>query len=334
MWSTRTTCLVLLLSACLAFGLELQSRSTFTVPVFMWSDKQIFSTAQIADTITTGDVEFALASLLRQNTHKSSKLSSSFNQNAAAPEVVILFVEPELRTDQVPYIASAFASTPGGSFSHIKKAIETSASSLVMPYTVVSEVTLLDEALLDSLEALNNNANLFLSASGNLFARLRQQNGVKAVAVNSLISEMKSSNAFTNGVTDLVVVSFDNSDYADHDTVIGDLLESIQTSTKGNYVAIYTANMPTNSQFTWSFEEHATREFHQNIAFAVFDNNNGTKNDSNVTHHKINYFPGPFIEVLLICAVLVTMLFTGACAIFSLQTPDKWEAPKVKRDFQ
>lgn len=58
---------------------------------------------------------------------------------------------------------------------------------------------------------------------------------------------------------------------------------------------------------------------------------NGT-NPNGTTTVTINYFPGALIEVYIIVAILIAMVFTGGCAIFSLQTPDRWEAPKVKRE--
>jgi len=315
-------------------GWELQGLSSYTVPVFMWSDKEIFLNAQVYDTITTGDVEFALASLLHKDTSKTSKLSSSINQNVAAPEVVILFVEPELRTDQVPYLSSAFASSPaGGSFSHIKKALENAGSSLVMPYAAVDDVSLLDEVLLDTFESINN-ANIFMAnvAGSTLFSRLRRLNGVKLVNLDSLMTEMKSAHAFDNGVTDLVVVSFGDNDFSEHDEIVGSVLANIRAASKGNYAAIYTANVPVASKLTWSFERHARSEFQDTIQYIMADDINGSNSSNITTHHLVNYFPGPFIEVLLVCSILITMLFTGGCAIFSLQTPDKWEAPKVKRE--
>ena len=54
--------------------------------------------------------------------------------------------------------------------------------------------------------------------------------------------------------------------------------------------------------------------------------------ENRVREQTLTCCAGPFIEALLVCAILITMLFTGACAIFSLQTPDKWEAPRIKRE--
>jgi len=338
MWVTRTTHLLFLI-ACfygVTVGWELRGLSSFTVPVFMWSDKQIFSKTQVLDTITTGDVEYALASLLHKNTNKDSKLSTSFNENVAATELVILFVEPELRTDQVPYIASAYASTTGGSFSHLQKAMSTAASTLAIPYTTVDAVSLFDPVLPDLVDLVDGRVFLSSVDGSTLFSRLRQQDGIQSVAIDSLMSTLGSANVFDNGKTDLVIVSFAHaSDQFDqHDNLIGQLIASI--GAKGNYVAMYAANMPVKNEFVWTFEEHSRAEFQRNVDLYMVEADNGTNNSNNSnnsfpTSHRINYFPGPFIEALLVCAILITMLFTGACAIFSLQTPDKWEVPKPNK---
>lgn len=339
MW-TRVTCLVLLLSACVTLGWEFHSRSSLTAPLFMWSDKQILTTTQVADTVSSDYLSDALASLFGVDSE-----INYLNKNAA-PEVVIMFIEPEMRTDEVSQLASAFASTPGGSLSNIKKAIESSASSVVMPYTTVDESSWFN-AFHDIMNQCNTNkASFFMTESrANLYFRLRGYNSVKTVAVDGLLAELRSSNSFSNGVTDFVVVTFDSTAFAEHDVLIGKLVSSISAATKGNYVAVYTANMPSVSDLKWSFSELSVLEFQNTVSvISLTDDNNGTNGSNSSTpapfnpnkngtrHHKINYFPGPFIEVLLICAVLLTMLFTGACAIFSLQTPDKWEIPKVKRD--
>jgi hypothetical protein len=345
MWSTRATLLLFLLACICSItrGWELSGLTSFTVPVLMWSDKQIFSKSQVTDTVSTTDVEYVLESLLLKNTNKDSKLSTSFTDNAAATELVILFVEPELRTDQVPYIASAYSSSPvGGSFSHLKKAMETAQSSLSIPYTTVSSVSLFDPSLEQLIEAVDGSIFMSSVSGSDLFSSLKQHDDVKSVAFDSLMSTLKSSNVFSNEKTDLVIVAFDKAnkdDIDEHDAMIGSLMERI--SAKGNYVAIYAANKPVANKFIWTFEEHSKAEFQQNVNLYMFeadpanctDPNCTNPNPNKTTHHRIpNLFPGPFIEALFVSIILVTMLFTGACAIFGLQTPDKWDIPKSKRD--
>lgn len=325
-------CLFLL--ACIygvTLGWELRGLSSFTVPIFMWSDKQIFSKTHVLDTITTGDVEYALSSLFHKNTNKESKLATSFNEDVAATELVILFVEPELRTDQVPYIASAYASTPGGSLSHLKKAMETATSSLSIPYAAV-DVSLFDSVIEDIVDQVDG--QVFISAfdGSNLFSRLRYLDSVTSVTIASLTDTLNAASVFDNHKTDLVVVCFEPSNLlASHDRSIGQLMASF--GNKGNYVAMYAANMPVKNELSWTFETHSRAEFQRNVELYMFDvdnSSNGT-HQTNSTSTTINYFPGPFLEALLVCAILIAMLFTGACAIFGLQTPDKWEAPKAKR---
>lgn len=336
---SRVASISIIIAACLCglvVGWELNGLSSYTVPVLMWSDKQLFTKSQVTDTVSTEDIDFALTSLFNKNTNKASKISSVFNEDATTPEVVILFVESKLRTDQVPFIASAYGSTPGGSLSHLKSSMEAAKSTLAMPYAAVSGVTLLDQTLLDLIDQTAS-GNVFMSSVGGsqLFSRIKQLSSVKSVELSNIMSTLQANNAFTNGVADLVIVCFDTtSDFSQHDSIIADLLKSI--SAKGNYVAAYTANMPSASNMIWTFEEHNKEEFARIVDLYMDEpltDGNGTGNTTNPnsTHHKrINYFPGPFLEALLVVAILLTMLFTGACAIFSLQTPDKWEAPKIK----
>jgi hypothetical protein len=230
----------------------------------MWSNKQFFSKSQELDTISTRDVEFALSSLLKIDTNEDSKLADSFSGNTETPEVVVLFVEPQLATDQVPHIASAFAGAPGGSFQHLKKSLDTADFSLVVPYAKVDELTLFDDALANVFDSIKL-GTIFISRmpDSNLFTRLERQNGVVAVGIDSLLTSLKSAHAFTNGVTDLVVVCFDygrTHNFASHDAILGSISDGIRIATKGNYVALYSANIPAPSNMKWTFEQHSFSE--------------------------------------------------------------------------
>lgn len=272
---------------------------------------------------------------------KESKLANYLN-SAEAPEVVVLFVEPELATDRVPIVASAYSSATGGSFSNLKDTLEAAGSSLVIPYATPAEVSLLDEPLLDIHDSIKGSIFISRVAGSELFSRLAHQSGVKTVEIDSLIAELKSANVFANGMTDLVVVCFDKATgkqavFAAHDELIGSISGSIRAATKGNYVAMYSANTPVTSNLIWTFEQISIEEDEYYYGLRMFDAANGTNGTTNsttnsTTSHKINYFPGPLIEVYLLVSILIAMAFTGGCAIFSLQTPDRWEAPKVKRE--
>jgi len=319
-----------------------QSSSTHTtIPVFMWSPKQIFSSkSQVVDTLSNNDVESALAALFKTGATEGSKVASSFNDKREVPEVVVLFVEPELTTDMVPNLASAYATTPSGAFSNLKGAMEAAGSSLVMPYTKVDEVTLFDNVLANIFESTKGSIFISRLQGSQLFNQLNSEVGVKIVEIDSLLVELKSANVFSNGMTDLVVVCFDKptpkakvATFTSHDELIGSISASISTATKGNYVAMYSANTVAASNLVWTFEQPTDIGFYGLDSFYMLEEN-GTNNtnNTNTTTVIINYFPGALIEVYLIVAILIAMVFTGGCAIFSLQTPDRWEAPKVKRE--
>jgi len=280
-----------------------------------------------------------LATLLKAGPSQDSKLATSFNSNKETPEVIVIFVEPELATDQFSQYASAYASTPGGSFSHLKETLDAATSSLVIPYATVAQISLFDRALSNAYESMKE-GSVFIAraADSDLFILLGRQSGVKTVEIDSLMTELRSANAFANGVTDLVVVCFDKpasskaATFSSHDEIIGTISQGVQSGTKGNYVAMYSANMPSASRFIWNFDSHTeTERFAKRYIFADTNVTNITNStNSTNTTYTVNYFPGALIEVYLITAILLAMVFTGGCAIFSLQTPDRWDAPKVK----
>jgi len=79
-------------------------------------------------------------------------LAKYFN-NDAKPEILIIFVEPELRSEQIPILAHSYKTQPnGGAFSNLKRLVETSRSSLVVPY-VSSEGFSIASSIADNLIA-------------------------------------------------------------------------------------------------------------------------------------------------------------------------------------
>jgi len=310
-----------------SFEWDFRGPHAFTVPVLLWSGKPIFtpSQAQIVDTLSTQDVEYTLSSLLLKSPmNKQSSVAPTFSGSKQPTEVVVLFIEPELSTDQISRAGYE------GYLSNLRNEMGNAASSLTMPYATVDRVSLFDDALTNIVGSISGSILVARMPNSKLFKQLGQQNNVKIVNIDSLLDELRSSSVFSNKVTDLVVVCFDKDPtFSSHDEIIGAVSSSIKTATNGNYVAVYSANMPADSRIFWTFEQHSEAEFSQHIQISLLGN--GTNNSTNTTT-TINYFPGALIEAYLLSAILLAMLFTGGCAIFSLQTPDKWDAPKVKRE--
>jgi len=321
--------LCLLLAVCIlgVTSLEWQQTPSSTTPMLMWTDTKIFQASQIVDTLTSNNVEDVLASLLNTKSQ-----NSIFND--VVPEVVVLFVEPELTTFEFTTRSAR------GSFSNLKSAVEGASSTLTIPY-ITADSTLLDGALPKVFD--NTQGSVFITrlSGSTLFTQYNNRYDVKVVEIDSLLSELKAANAFSNGITDVVVVGFDKPAYPSessaifHDEYVGSIFESIRTASKGSYVAIYTANTPSFTNIVWAFDQYE-QDHSFGLRAVIIDDpqylSDLAINNTNSTTHKVNYFPGPLLEVYIISAMLIAMLFTGGCAIFSLQTPDRWEAPKVKKE--
>jgi hypothetical protein len=294
----------------------------------MWTDTKIFKSSQIVETLTSNDVEYVLASLLNTKS-QSHKLGSLFND--VVPEVVVLFVEPELTTFEFTTRSAR------GSFSNLKSAVEGASSTMTIPY-ITADSTLLDDALPKVFD--NTQGSVFITRlpGSSLFTQYNNRYDVKVVEIDSLMSELKAANAFGNGITDVVVVGFDKPAYPSessaifHDEYVGSIFEGIRTASKGSYVAIYTANTPSFTNIVWAFDQYEQDHSFGLRTVLIEDLADLVNNTNSTGTHKVNYFPGPLLEVYIISAMLIAMLFTGGCAIFSLQTPDRWEAPKVKKD--
>jgi len=308
---------------------DLRGLNSYTIPVLIWSDNLLFTPAQsqIVDTWNTKDVDGTLSTLLF-----SSEMNKQSQQNTqpTQTEVVVLFLEPELSTDQVS------RASYGGYFTHLQSALGEASSSLSVPYTTVTDVSLFDEAIARAVGNLHGGSVVLARMpNSKLLTHISNSEDVKTVSVDSLVAELQSSGVYTNKVVDLVIVCFDKDPtFASHDEIIQNVNDAVRTATGGNYVAVFSGNMPTASRVFWAFDQHATEESHfQQVMLGFLENGSNGSNTSNSTSSgKINFFPGPLIEVYLITAILIAMLFTGGCAIFSLQTPDRWDAPKVKRE--
>jgi len=324
-----------LLVGVMALEWDMRGLNAYTIPVMIWSDSLLFTPAhsQIVDTWTTKDVELTLSTLLY--TPPFNKQPSPFDDmhsfKTSQSELVVLFMEPELSTDQITRAGY------GGYFSNLKAAVEQAGSSLSVPYTTVAQVSLFDEALVYTVDSLTA-ASVILARMPNArdFSRLARNSNVKTVSVDDLVGTLQSSGVYSNRVTDLVIVCFDKDPtFASHDEIVKTVNDAVRAATKGNYVAVFSGNLPAASRVSWTFDQHAAEDLHyqqfvEDFGLLANGSGNGTGNTTNST--SINFFPGPLIEVYLITAVLLAMVFTGACAIFSLQTPDRWDAPKVKRD--
>jgi len=313
----------------------LEKRET-VFPLIAWSDEELFTSknAQITATLTQADIEDCLFTLLQLRHNVENPKLKDLLESPSAPEVMVIFVEPELGTDTFSKAGDAYSSLDGGDFPNLKAILSNSAASLTAPYVTGSSYSsLLDAPLIHVSEELQQGSVLVVrEGDSTTLGLFRQLSGVRSIQVKDLLEYLKTHHEiFTNGVADVIVVAFANShELAAHDSIIGQVSAYISQATSGKYVGIYTADSPaTKNDFVWVFPGHEVDAFlFDDYPFLVSSNGSNYTNTTNTTT-TTNYFPGPILEAFMISIPLLTMLFVGTCGIFHLQVPERYEAPKV-----
>lgn len=297
----------------------LSEAATPTIPLFVWSNNKIFSRQgdQFLNTITENDIENALNSLL------GSKTESFISEVQTNPEAVVLFVEPQLQTDQISHFGAAYANSPnGGAFSGLKGLLENSGSSIVAPYATTGNALSLLDSLLSRL-ADKHSILLVREQGSTMFEEIKHLN-VRSITMDT----------FSGGdnKADLIVVCFNKAADADHlaahDMTIKAISDKISATTSGNYVGMYTGNTAPFSHTLWTFPNPNAALFEQPQAYSPY----GVEDPSIIGNYtQRTYFTGPIIETFMVVAALLTMVFVGVCNICALQVPETYETPKQQK---
>jgi len=295
--------LFLLLSVQLVEGLS------STTPMFMWSNLNIFNSQNIQEInfISTQQVANGIQK-------KESVLSTYISSNFEQPELIIVFLENLLLSEDLPQLAHSYETKPnGGALSNLKRLVETSKSSLVIPYVVSSASHSLFVGR-DIIESLSKSIN------GQVITKEAQE------FVDALKNK-DNQDILNNGKTDLVVLHFnhpsDDSDYqekANHDSKVAVVINAV-TELSSTYLAIFTGNndnTETEIQHSRKASHLGTRELR---GFEVVYGQDGD------VLYSTNW-PDGVIEGLLVMVPFLAILFIGLCCTLQLQSELKFDAEK------
>jgi len=290
---------------------------TETSPVFMWSNTQTFTGRNIQE------INVIPARALSKFINTESPISQYLTKSAT-PEVIIVFVEPFLSSEQIPILAHAYDAQPnGGVFSNIKTLVETARSSLVIPYTSSPSV---GSEFIRSLTASLIGGSVYTVEDGN--TNIDSPNHMTA---SELVKKIESSSwtPLYNGVTDLIVVHFTapvSSNY--DDAAVQKQYESDDQSVATivsalgdvNYLAIFTSESGAprlDSQTRRSVEANGAH-------MKAFNKRFGQSYDTLYTTN----WPDGAIEALIIMIPFIFILFIGICCTFCVQSDLKYDAEK------
>jgi len=113
--------------ALIFFSLHLAYSTNVTAPVFMCSNTYAFTGRNLQEINVVSAENVA---------NFETPISQYITEKKEKAEVMVVFVEPRLLSEQFPLVALSYDEKPnGGAFGNLKKLIETSKSSLVIPYT-------------------------------------------------------------------------------------------------------------------------------------------------------------------------------------------------------
>jgi hypothetical protein len=317
------------LCALLVFGTLLSQGQDFrplnTSPAFIWGNANyLFSgqNKQVLDVVSSTDIKNAL---LRNKIN--TVLSSHFiGGNSQQPEVFFIFVEDQLRSDQVSVL--------GDSLHNLKSLIQTSSSSMAIPYVYTTENSIGNEIVTGLAEVANKVVVATNGDSSVLPASMRRN----VITLDKLLS-LSSDNSWellNNNQLDVVVVLFDSHSennnlptmdskmvdgIAADDAFIGKLLANIEN--KGvKYSALFTAQQPaTQVQYFLPSSDPKMARF-ELAAEQVQDDPNSCDGC---------LWPNNVQEGLIVIAPFIIILIIGVTCNFQIQSELKYDAEKPKK---
>jgi len=300
-----------------------------TSPLFLWSNTKYFSgkNIQVPDIISTQDIQDAF--LQRKG---DSPIINLFQPSFNTLEAIVIFIEPQLRTEQVSILADAYSTkSNGGVLSHLKKLIENSASSVVAPYVNVGNLQSIGSSLvLNLMKNLQSGASVVLArAQGSeMLSELADNVEVSHISLKDLMLKASTNwEVMSNGITDLIVVCFDAEEevlnekvresYSAHDSFL-QILDAFNKA-GAKYVALYTADKPSSNLLldmpVSDPAMSAFEEMHQ-------QSRSNTIND---------FFPMDIMQALIFSIPLLIIAFLGICCSFNLPYALKLDAEKKLR---
>jgi len=287
------------------------SKPYFTSPLFMWSNTEYFvgRNVHVDGYLSSEEVSHFL-------TKQESKIQKYLNEKRIEPEVIFVFVEPELRTEQFPMLANSHSSHPnGGAFGKLKGTMESySTSSISIPYTHVGDSNTIASSIISKLKRnLAEGAKILLAkdTDSNILGSIESE--IERVSLDQLKSASNKWDLLSNGKTDVIVVCFNSpvlhmdnidqvtSNYAADDAYINSLLHSFGSS----YLAIFTAESPAAEEIKQARATMIVRQLNDN-----------------------SIYPSDIVQAHIVMIPFLIILFVGICCTCSVQSELKFDAEK------
>jgi len=315
--------------------LAVASRKSSDVPFAVWSGENYINAKNvgISTTISYTDVELILQSFISTTSLEGTKLSIYLPNKQ--PEVLVVFVESELRSDQLSLFSQYFT--------NLMNLMETSSSSLFMPF--VDLCVSLDSTIANiAYSTKHNSGKVIYFGKGTILLRDIKNRVSSTIisSINDMENVLKNQNEiFSNGVTDLIIVHLDSrtisleEKFSFSDSTISRVQSIVSSNTK-EFIGVYTSLAYDDPELNLDFVRVHSKRFIQAPTAQNVSINGTTSNSTNGTTAPQTFkkfFGGWFWELFLVCLVLIPLLIVGVYAINAIQTP-LYESKKDKNKRQ
>jgi len=305
-------------------------RHTYDVPVAVWCGDEYVTgkNVGVSQSIVAGDVE-AMIQAFFSSGPKYGLLAPYFSEKDL-PEVVVLFVESQMRSEQLSIFAH--------SLPHFKEIMRNAESSLYSPFLDLYYA--LDNTVVNvayTARIASGRVLYFGKGSTVLQDILSRVPSTVVNGINDLEKGFKNNyEIFSNGIPDLVIVHIppayaSATKFTDTDFIINNVNSLISAETD-EYVCVYTALAYDDPQYNMEFGVKDSAKRYLSVVLQSSLLANGSSNSSTNASVPIfrQYFGGWFWELFIVMFVIIPLLIMGTYAIDSIQTPLFDAKPKAK----
>eukprot|EP01100_Stratorugosa_tubuloviscum_P014958 TRINITY_DN82_c2_g1_i1.p1 TRINITY_DN82_c2_g1~~TRINITY_DN82_c2_g1_i1.p1 ORF type:complete len:308 (-),score=130.49 TRINITY_DN82_c2_g1_i1:107-1030(-) len=277
------------------------------VPTLLWSGNQVFNgkLVQHHDDISVSNLRSLITSTLDQNS--PSKFAKQFvHSDREKPEILVVFIDPKaqpLNSKKMPTLYNAFSNGD---------------TSLSFPYTYIRRDQSFSDAMSEiATQVASNSVESRIIVAQRPGAHNPSIERVEVISRSQLNNFFAENDISTNGIVDLLIVKLDGSKL--DDGIIQNTMDLILKNTNGKFVAVYTSDYSPQLSLRNTYS-HADRKLVEKYL---------KKRDS--TDNYSTYFPPGIWEAIIVIVVLLTIAFVGLCCALDLQTPQRYEVPRIRQ---
>jgi len=294
-------------------------------PVLMWSNTNTFAHQN------NRKVEISSAKGL--NDLIWDPMSKYFDNTNLKPEVVLIFAENILTSQESPLEQGFEFKSDGGSFPNLKAVIADSQSSIVLPF-IKNGQSLSIEAIAQLANSLSGNTYIvedpdttkqtLIAEKGVILSKLQSltdSNKLSAMNSEQLLNNLRSKvwKPLTNGKIDLVVVGFQNQPnsaekLASDDSKIKSIINAFETIQ-------YSAFFVTDIEYRKSHETRSDESIAENHFRSIESSHIRIRGE-------LDYWTDDVLEALIIMVPFIGIVLIGIVCTCKLQSDLKFDHEK------